>query len=82
MDKHGIIVTNYHVVPSGNEPNKAIFVQTRDGKVMKAFVVGCDRRTDIAVLTVSEDTTLTPITPAKTNLILAILHLLSAILTT
>ena len=21
MDKHGIIVTNYHVVPSGNEPN-------------------------------------------------------------
>lgn len=49
MDKHGIIVTNYHVVPSGNEPNKAIFVQTRDGKVMKAFVVGCDRRTDIAV---------------------------------
>ncbi len=65
MDKHGIIVTNYHVVPSGNEPNKAIFVQTRDGKVMKAFVVGCDRRTDIAVLTVSEDTTLTPITPAK-----------------
>ena len=40
-------------------------MQTRDGKVMKAFVVGCDRRTDIAVLTVSEDTTLTPITPAK-----------------
>lgn len=64
MDKHGIIVTNYHVVPSGNEPNKAIFVQTRDGKVMKAFVVGCDRRTDIAVLNVT-NATLTPITPAK-----------------
>ncbi len=50
MDRSGIVVTNYHVVPSGNEPNKAIWVQTRDGQVVQGFVVGCDRRTDIAVL--------------------------------
>lgn len=50
MSSDGIIVTNYHVVPSGNEPNQAIWAQTRDGKVYQAFVVGYDRRTDIAVL--------------------------------
>ncbi|MGN1281027.1 MAG: S1C family serine protease [Succinivibrio sp.] len=65
MDKNGIIVTNYHVVPSGNEPNKGIFVQLRDGRVLKAFVVGCDRRTDIAVLSVNT-TGLTPATVSKT----------------
>lgn len=64
MNKNGIIVTNYHVVPSGNEPNKSIFVQTREGSVYQAFVVGCDRRTDIAVLRVN-NVTLQPITVSK-----------------
>lgn len=48
----GYIVTNYHVVPSGNEPNHAIWAQTRDGTLYQAFVVGCDRRTDLALLKV------------------------------
>ena len=65
MSDLGYIVTNYHVVPLGNEPNKAIWVQTREGKVLKAFIVGCDRRTDIAVLTDNEDRTLTPLATAK-----------------
>lgn len=52
MTDNGYIVTNYHVVPLGNEPNKAIWVQTREGKLYQAFIVGCDRRTDIAVLKV------------------------------
>ena len=65
MDKNGIIVTNYHVVPSGNEPNKGIFVQLRDGRVLKAFVAGFDRRTDIAVLIVNAPN-LTPVTISKT----------------
>lgn len=50
MSPQGYIVTNYHVVPSVNEPNKSIFAQSRDGRVYQAFVVGYDRRTDIAVL--------------------------------
>ena len=64
MSDLGYIVTNYHVVPLGNEPNKAIWVQTREGKVLKAFIVGCDRRTDIAVLKV-EEKNLPPIHIAK-----------------
>ncbi|MGN0915158.1 MAG: S1C family serine protease [Succinivibrio sp.] len=64
LHENGIIVTNYHVVPSVNEPDKAIWVQTRDGMVLQAFVVGCDRRTDLAVLKVNANS-LKPITPAK-----------------
>ena len=52
MTDGGYIVTNYHVVALANEPSKGIWIQTREGKVYKAFVVGCDRRTDIAVLKV------------------------------
>lgn len=50
ISSQGYIVTNYHVVPSGNEPNHAIWAQTRDGQLYQAFVVGCDRRTDLALL--------------------------------
>lgn len=60
IDKSGIIITNYHVVAYGDEPNKAIWVQTRDGKLLNALVAGSDRRTDLAVLIVN-DTSLTPI---------------------
>ncbi len=55
MSSDGYIVTNYHVVPSGNEPNKAIWAQTRDGKVYQAFVIGYDRRTDIAILKIQHN---------------------------
>ena len=55
LDRQGYIVTNYHVVPSGNEPNHAIFAQTRDGALHQAFVVGCDRRTDLALLKITAD---------------------------
>lgn len=60
MTADGYIVTNYHVVPSGNEPDKAIWAQTRDGKVYQAFIIGYDRRTDIAVLKI-KGTSLPPI---------------------
>lgn len=50
MSKDGYIVTNYHVVPSVNGKDKAVWAQTRDGKLYQAFIVGCDRRTDIAIL--------------------------------
>ncbi len=52
MSSDGYIVTNYHVVPSGNAKDKAIWAQTRQGTLYQAFVVGYDRRTDIAVLKV------------------------------
>lgn len=50
MTSTGYIVTNYHVIPSVNAPNTSIFAQSRDGNVYQAFIVGYDRRTDIAVL--------------------------------
>ncbi len=53
--KNGIVVTNYHVVTAANEPNNGIWAQTRDGKIFKAFVIGTDRRTDIAVLKIETD---------------------------
>ena len=62
--KNGIIVTNYHVVTAGNEPDNGIWAQTRDGKIFKAFVVGTDRRTDLAVLKV-ETSDLPPINKVK-----------------
>ena len=60
LSSSGYIVTNYHVVPSGNEENHAIWAQTRNGKLYQAFVIGCDRRTDLALLKVEADD-LTPI---------------------
>lgn len=50
MSPDGYIITNYHVIPSLNEPNKAVWAQTIDGQIRQAFIVGFDRRTDIAVL--------------------------------
>ncbi len=50
ISSDGYIVTNYHVIPSVNEPNTAIWVQAQDGQTFQAFVIGYDRRTDIAVL--------------------------------
>ncbi len=50
MSSDGYIVTNYHVIPSLNEPNRAVWAQTPDGKLRQAFIVGFDRRTDIALL--------------------------------
>ena len=60
MSSDGYIVTNYHVIPSSNEPNKAVWAQTRDGKVYQAFIIGYDRRTDIAVLKIDAQN-LTPV---------------------
>ena len=59
-----IVVELAKAYSKNNEPNKAIWVQTREGKVLKAFIVGCDRRTDIAVLKV-EEKNLPPIHIAK-----------------
>ena len=52
MSSDGYIVTNYHVVPSVNAPEQAVWAQTRDGRLYQAFVAGFDRRTDLAVLKV------------------------------
>lgn len=53
MSKEGYIVTNYHVITSVNEPNTSIYAQTRDGNIYAAFVIGYDRRTDLAVLKIN-----------------------------
>ena len=40
MSSDGYIGTNYHVVPSSNEPDQSIFAMTRDGQLYQAFVIG------------------------------------------
>lgn len=77
LSADGFIVTNYHVIPSVNEPNKTIWAQTYDGKVYQALIVGYDRRTDIALLKI-EANNLPPIpidknyTPKIGDIVLAI----------
>lgn len=77
MSSNGYIVTNYHVIPSLNEPNHALWAQTSDGKLHQAFIVGFDRRTDIAILKINAHN-LTPIEinnkykPAVGDIVLAI----------
>lgn len=53
VDPSGYILTNYHVIPSLNEPNKAVWAQTNDGVIHQAFIVGYDRRTDLAVIKIN-----------------------------
>lgn len=55
MRRDGFIVTNYHVITSVIRPNTTIFAQLYDDTILPAFVVGYDRRTDIAVLKVQAD---------------------------
>lgn len=47
----GFILTNAHVI----EDAKAVRVELYDGTLLKASIVGCDTRTDIAVLHVDGD---------------------------
>lgn len=64
MSADGYILTNYHVIPSLSEPNKAVWVQTTDGIIRQAFIVGYDRRTDLAVLKIqAQNLTPIPINP-------------------
>lgn len=48
LSADGYMVTNSHVINDSAESN--VYVTTKDGKVFSAVVVGCDVRTDIAVL--------------------------------
>jgi len=51
LDKEGHILTNTHVVTLGGEvANPKISVQTNDGKVYNAKVVGTDPMSDLAVI--------------------------------
>lgn len=53
LTSDGYIVTNYHVIPSITEPNRALWVQTGDNVIRQAFIVGYDRRTDMAILRIN-----------------------------
>ncbi|MDR9829482.1 outer membrane-stress sensor serine endopeptidase DegS [Vibrio sp. FNV 38] len=48
VSKKGYIITNYHVVAQADQ----IIVALQDGRVAAAQVVGVDRRTDLAILSV------------------------------
>lgn len=48
ISEDGYIVTNSHVIDDKTEGN--VWVTTKEGSVFSAVIVGCDVRTDIAVL--------------------------------
>ena len=48
ISEDGYIVTNSHVIDDKNEGN--VWITTKDGDVYSVVIVGCDVRTDIAVL--------------------------------
>ncbi len=57
MSSDGLIITNFHVIMAAKQ-NTTIGVQLRDGKTYQANLIGYDRRTDIAVLKISEKVSL------------------------
>jgi serine protease Do len=50
VDRHGVIVTNHHVVDGADE----ISVVLADGREYQATLIGSDERTDLAVLKIDE----------------------------
>ena len=58
ISSDGYIVTNSQVVNDDAESN--VYVTTKDGEELSAVVVGCDVRTDIAVLKANNPPKLTP----------------------
>ncbi len=63
LDADGHILTNNHVVGQSDY----IFVELADENILKAFVVGRDPQTDIALLKVKTDKKLSPISWADSN---------------
>ncbi len=56
----GVLVTNNHVIAGGNE----FWVYLTDGRVLKATVVGSDKDTDLAVLSIQgEELSAVPLAP-------------------
>lgn len=62
-DDRGHVVTNAHVVEGGDSAR----VELHDGRVLRASIVGVDRRTDIAVLRVEGDPEMFPIRRATSE---------------
>lgn len=58
ISSDGYIVTNSHVINDDSESN--VYVTTKDGEELSAVVVGCDVRTDVAVLKANDAENMTP----------------------
>ena len=61
----GYIVTNLHIIDSKKEIN----VELDDGQIKIANVIGYDRRSDLAVIKISSEESLTPIKLANSKII-------------
>ena len=61
LDKQGYILTNTHVVTlDGAAANAKVSVQTSDGRLLSAKIIGTDPISDLAVIKVEADDTLQP----------------------
>lgn len=63
LDADGHILTNNHVIGQSDY----IYVELADESILKAFVIGRDPQTDIALLKVKTDMPLTPVLWADSN---------------
>ncbi len=63
LDKEGHILTNNHVV----EQSDYIYIELFDGTELKAFIIGRDETTDIALLKISSKHELQPVLWADSN---------------
>ncbi|TBN57295.1 PDZ domain-containing protein [Glaciihabitans arcticus] len=62
LDKKGYILTNTHVVTlDGAAANAKVSVQTSDGRLLAATIVGTDPISDLAVIKVEADDSLQPV---------------------
>jgi len=63
INRDGFILTNNHVIENADE----IVVKLADGKELKAKVIGRDPKTDIAVIKIDDDHSLTPVTMGNSD---------------
>ncbi len=53
-DNQGHVITNFHVIQAARYSSTQIYVTTKDGKRLKAHVIGAEPKKDIAVLKVED----------------------------
>lgn len=61
LDKHGYIITNYHVISQADQ----ILIALQDGRIFNAKIIGSDKITDLALLKIEAQNL--PVIPQNAN---------------